>query len=114
MAVLRLGQVANGGCDRLHAEGRSRGFKVIQVSFEIRGCFRIEQGSGPRDARRNLLEQLQPLAAHRGFKIDESGDVATRSLQARDEAAADRIDKVPKNDGDDARFLKKRRSGGCA
>ena len=43
------------------------------------------------DARCNFLEQLQPLAGQRALESGETGDVAARPRQARDEAAADRI-----------------------
>src|SRR5436190_3146348 len=40
---------------------------------------------------RDLLEELDPFAAHRGFDIDESRHVAAGARQACDESAADRI-----------------------
>jgi hypothetical protein len=63
----------------------------------------VEHGGDPRNARRDLLEQLQPLAAHRGFQIEETGDVAARPGQARDEAVADRIRNRRHNDGNGVR-----------
>ena len=65
------------------------------------------------DARRNLLEQLQPLAGHSRLHRDETGDVTARPRKARDESAADRIGNESENDGDGARLLQQSRRGGC-
>jgi hypothetical protein len=62
------------------------------------------------DARRNLLEQLYPLAAHRWLNIGETGDVAAGPWKARNEATADRIGNGRENDGDGARLLQQTRS----
>ena len=40
--------------------------------------------------RRNVLKQFQPFLRHRLLRNVETGDVAARSREARDEAAADR------------------------
>ncbi len=64
-------------------------------------------------ARRDLLEQLYPFAGHRRLEIDETGDVAARPRQALDKAAANRIGNDRENNGDGARLLQPRRSGGC-
>jgi hypothetical protein len=58
--------------------------------------------------RRNLLEQLYPFATERAHHSLETGDVAARLRQARDEAAADRIGNRRENDGDGARMLQER------
>ena len=58
-----------------------------------------------RDARRNLLEQLQPLGTQRALEIDKSGDVAARPRQTFDEAATDRIGHHHEDDGNGARLL---------
>ena len=95
-----LGHVAHRGCDRLHYEGRSGSLEVVEVIFgKRRGC-RVEQEGDPGDARRNVLKQLQPLAANRRLRNGEAGDVASRPRQARDKAAADWIGNVRENDGD--------------
>jgi hypothetical protein len=67
----------------------------------------------PGNTRRNLLEQFQQLAGHRRLRNVETGDVAARPREARDEAAADRIGNVRENDGDGARLLQQRGRGGC-
>src|SRR5215831_14422531 len=64
-------------------------------------------------ATRNLLEQFHPFAGHRRLgRKHETGDVAARVRQARDEAAANRVGNERENDGDGARLLKQRRCGG--
>src|SRR5215475_8964503 len=88
---LELQRIVERRSNRLHAEGRSGGFERAEVIFEVWRCGRVEQEGDPVYARRNLLEQLQPLAAQRSFKIDETGDVAAWPRQARNEASADRI-----------------------
>ena len=98
----------------LQCQGRSGGFERAQVIFGICRRCRVEQETDPVDARRNFLEQLQPLAGHRWLNIGETGNVAARPRKARDEAAADRIGNVHENDGDGARMLQHRRGGGRA
>ena len=63
MTEFELGRVANRCGDRLHCEGRSGGFEGVQIIFEMWRRYRVEQEGDPGDARRNLLEQFQPLAA---------------------------------------------------
>src|SRR5260221_14346603 len=68
----------------------------------------------PGNAWCNLLEQFHPFAGHRRLgRKDETGDVAARSREGRDEAAADRVGNERENDGDGARLLKQRRCGRC-
>src|SRR5215510_9502708 len=56
------------------------------------GCrVRTEHRAGSRQLRRNLLENAQPLAAHRRLEILEAGDVTTRLGQAGYESAVDRL-----------------------
>ena len=98
-----LGHVANRGCDRLHCEGRSGSFDGVQEILGIWRHCRVEQHRGSGNARRNLLEQLQPLASQRANHSLEAGDVAARPRQARDEAAADRIGNRRENDWNGAR-----------
>ena len=58
-----FGVIANRRCNRLNAEQLGSSLERGQViRFDIRGRVRVEQGSDPFDARRNLREQLQPLA----------------------------------------------------
>jgi hypothetical protein len=54
--------------------------------------YRIEHECSVRYAGRDLLEQLQPFACHRGFEIDETGEVTSGLRQACDEAGAYRVD----------------------
>src|SRR5882762_3645250 len=59
----------------------------------------------PSNTRRNFLEQLKPLTAHRRFANGKTGYIPTRSRKARDEAIADRIRNDCENDRDNARLL---------
>src|SRR5216684_388650 len=86
-----VGLVVNRCGDRLECEGCSGGFEWVQVNVPVWRRCRIEQESGPVDAWRNLLEQLQPLAGDRRLHNGETGSVAAGPRQALDEAAADRI-----------------------
>src|SRR5262245_30865695 len=104
-----LGHVANRCSDRLNAEGRSGGFEGFQPIFEICRRCRVEHEGYPVDSWRNLFEQLQPLAGHRGLHSDETSDVSSRPRKARDEAAADRIGNECEDDGNGACLLQHRR-----
>jgi hypothetical protein len=84
------------------AKEAAAALKGFSQYFEICRRCRVEQHCDPGDARCNLLEQLQPLASHRGLHSDETGDVSSRLREARDEAAADRIGNERENDGDGA------------
>ena len=108
-----LGRVVNRCGARLHCEERGGGFEGVQLIFGVWRRYRVEQ-DGPLDARRNLLEQLQPLAGHRRLHIRKASDVAARPRKARDEAAADRIGKSRENDRDGARLLQQSRRVGRA
>jgi hypothetical protein len=55
-------------------------------------------------ARRNLLEQLQPLASQGGLETCESGDVPARSRVVRNKAASDRIGHVHEHNRERASF----------
>src|SRR6516225_7525298 len=75
------------------------------------GRFHRTVGRQERDpgvARRNLLEQLQPLARYCSLHANETGDVAARPRQASDEAIADRISNLRENDRDGVRLLQQR------
>jgi hypothetical protein len=84
----------------------------LQVIFKIWRRCRVEQEGDSVDARCHLLEQLQPLATHGAFDVDEPGDVAARLRQARNEAAADRIGNIRKNNGDSAGLTARRALAG--
>ena len=53
------------------------------------------------------------LPALRRLRNVEPGNIAAGSREARDEAAADRIGKCRKNDGDSVRLLQQGRRDGC-
>src|SRR6266404_904479 len=76
---------------------------------DISGYFRNVDDRYPTHPRRDLLEHLQPFAADRGFKIVEPGNISTRTRQACDEAASDRIGHTDEDDRDGAGRLHKSR-----
>src|SRR5262245_60476676 len=86
----------------------------VQPKFEICRRCRVEQEGYPGHARRNLLEQLEPLSRHRRLHSDETSDVSARLPKARNEAAADRIGNERENNGDRACLLQHRGGDGCA
>src|SRR5262245_19697419 len=55
------------------------------------GHLGLQQEGNEREFRGNVLEQLHPLAGHRGFEIGESGDVTAGTREARDKALADGV-----------------------
>src|SRR5262249_38366321 len=61
-------------------------------------ALRIEDESDPRDARRGLLERLQPFGSDRELEAREAGDIATRMRQVRYQSLADGIDHLRKHD----------------
>src|SRR5271166_5105992 len=68
--------------DRLQPEGRSGTSEWVEVIVDIWRRRRIKQQGGPLEARRNLLEQLKPLAGHRRLHDGETGGIAARACQA--------------------------------
>src|ERR1700730_14151292 len=65
-----------------------------------------------REVRRNLFEQLHPLAPPRAYNRGKTGRVAAGPRQARDVAAADRIGNQHEDDGDGTCLFQHRPSGG--
>src|SRR5215475_2640063 len=65
---------------------------------------RIEHDSGPREAGRDFGEQLKPLASERAFEVGEAGDVPTRAVEPRDDAARDGVAHGRKDDRDRPRL----------
>ena len=75
---LDFGIAADTSGDRLYRQRSGGGFEWTQEICPATGRrVRIEHDCRPFDAGRYLLEQLQPLATHRGFHIDEPRDVAS-------------------------------------
>ena len=60
------------------------------------------------------MHQLKPFADQRSLKIDESGDVAAWTCQARDESAADRIGYARKHNRYRVGLRLQRGSGGSS
>src|SRR5215204_2206561 len=63
---------------------------------------RIVQHPNAPDAGRDLLQKLEPFAAHRRLDIGEAGDAAAGPRQARREFLADRIGHGDEHDWDRA------------
>src|SRR6478672_897774 len=93
-----IGLAMDGGREWLHAEFYRGSFHGLHIDLRIWGRLRIEHHGDPRYAGRDLLKQIQPLAADRRLEIDEAGDVATGTRQALDQASADRIRYSRKHD----------------
>ena len=87
---LDLGRVAHVDRAQLNAERRRRGLDRTELTGPG-GYGGIAKNGHSLHARRDLLEQLQPLSTHAVFIRGETRDVAARSRQAVDEAGADRI-----------------------
>ena len=64
----------------------------------IGGGLRMKEGGGMVNVGRDLLERLQPLAAHRRLEIREACDIAAGPGEARDKAAANGIGDVHEDD----------------
>src|SRR6516225_7611208 len=64
----------------------------------------IEHDGGALEPRRDLREQLKPLASQRGFVAGEAGDVPTRAVKPRDDAVGDGVDHGRKDDWDRPRL----------
>jgi hypothetical protein len=58
----------------------------------------------PVEPERDLREQLKPLASQRGFVEGEAGDVPTRAVEPRDDAAGDGVARARKDDRDRPRL----------
>src|SRR5215208_7367809 len=100
--------VVHGHRDRLHTQRSRGGFERAKVILGIGSRCWVEQEGDPLESRRNLLEQLHPLACHCGLSVDETGYVGARLAKLRHEAAADRIGNGYEDDGNGTRVLKER------
>src|SRR5262249_44893286 len=82
---------------KLDPEGRRRRLDggYLANSRELTG---VAQDRDAGDPRRDLLEQLEPLATDHKFELQEAGRVAVRPRQTRDQAADDRIGDLDEND----------------
>jgi hypothetical protein len=91
-----FGRIAHRHGDRLHGESSSSRPERAKINFRV-GCgCRIEQQGDTVDARRNLLEPLQPLAGYRALDISKTCSVAARPQQARNKPLATGSATVPK------------------
>jgi hypothetical protein len=57
----------------------------------------IEHDCDPLEPGRNRREQVKQLTSQRGFEAGESGDVPTRAVKPRDDAAGDGVAQVRKD-----------------
>src|SRR6516225_5631218 len=64
----------------------------------------IEHDCGPLEPGRDFREQLKPLASQRGFEVGEAGSVPARLVEPRDNALADGVGHVRKDDRDGPRL----------
>src|SRR5262249_19694378 len=88
------------------------GLNVIQPDCGS-GIARVHEHSGRRRMGQQLTHQLQPLRLHLDLKRANPGDVAARTMQARDETAPNRVGASRENDwygrgrrlGRDGRYL---------
>src|SRR5438477_2730267 len=98
---------------RLDCEGQSGSFEWFQVNIAVGRRCRVERQSDAVDARRNLLEQLQPLADNRRLHDHETRCVAAGPRQAAYEAATDWIGNDNKDNGNGMRLLQHCLGGWC-
>jgi hypothetical protein len=59
---------------------------IIALALSV-FTFGIEHDGGPLEPRRDLREQLKPLAPQRRFQDAEAGSVPARAVEPRDDAA---------------------------
>src|SRR6516165_51801 len=59
---------------------------------------------GPLEPRRDLREELKPLASQRGFVVGETGDVPARLVEPRNDAASDGVAQAQKDNRDRLRL----------
>src|ERR1700751_4613463 len=64
----------------------------------------IEHDGGPLEPGGDLREKLKPLASQRGFVAGESGDIPTRVVGPRDDAAGNGVAQGRKDDRDRPRL----------
>jgi hypothetical protein len=77
----------------------SRGLNLTHFQHSL-GIGNISHDCQPAETGNNLAQEFESLASSVGLLDRQSSDVATRSRQTDDQAAADRIDRNRKDDGD--------------
>src|SRR5262249_57892660 len=91
-------------------ERASRGLNFVPLQVRS-GCWRWHECQAAESGDK-LAQELQPLGAKLGRLPREARDVAARSRQIWDQAAADGIERNCKDDGDDRCGLLYCRGGG--
>jgi hypothetical protein len=103
-----------GATSRLHAKRRACGLERMEEKFTAAGSrIGVEHNGRMFNRGCDLLEQLQPLASHCIFEIDEAGNVATGPRQAGDKTGAYGIGHKNKYDRNAGRFALKRSRHRC-
>ena len=79
-------------CGDFEAERAGRGLDLAHLQHGC-GIADIGHDRQPAEAGDNLAQEFEPLAGKIGRLDRQSGDVAARSRQTCDQAAADRVDR---------------------
>ena len=108
---LDLGGAAHARAGQFNAERRQGRLDCRQMANRRRIVGIIDDGD-TLHARRNLLEQLQPLHRKPKLVLGEAGDVAAGPGQAGDKAKPNRVGDLRKHDRNVARCPLQRRQGG--
>ena len=82
------------------AERASRGLNLAHLQHGL-GIANIDHDCQPAEPGDNLTQEFEPLAGKIGRLDRQSSDVAARSRQTCDQAAADRVARQCKDDRDD-------------
>src|SRR5215472_13309232 len=90
-SLFEFRKVVNRKRFRLKSEGGSGILEWIQINLRIWGRRRIEYHRDLPNARRNLLQQLQPFGCNCRLHNHETSCVASRPRQGLDKAAGDWI-----------------------
>jgi hypothetical protein len=77
---------------RLQPEGMRRVPQACRFELAIRGVGRIDQQSNCGRGRQQFVQQVEPLSRQLSVQQRYARDVATRPVEAGDEARQDRVD----------------------
>ncbi len=103
---------ADGERKHLGLQGRRRRGNRLQEETATAGRgLRIEDDTDACGSGRDLLEQFDPLAAHRRFEIGKAGDVAAGPCQVGDESVAHGIGDRDKHYRDGRGLIRHRLQG---
>ncbi len=88
----------------IEAERASRRLNVVGLQHGIR-IASVEHDCHSAELRDDLAQEFEPLGDKIGLLNRHSGNVAARSRETRNQAAADWVDRHGKDDGGDRRCL---------